>query len=73
MGGGNPPPFFHGADMDSTIKVTVTTDGKRQTYTFTVENVYGTLFKSQDVGGEVLKAVYSGLRKMFGASVSLDP
>lgn len=58
--------------MDSNIKVIVTTNGKRQTYNVTVKNVYGTMLKSQDVGLEVMKATMAGLRKMFGASVSID-
>lgn len=58
--------------MDAKIEVMVTVDGKRQSYRFTVDNVYGTLLRSQDVGLEVLKAVTGGLRRMFGASVSLE-
>lgn len=64
------PPFF-GDGMDMTIKVVTATNGKEQTRTFKVNNVFGTLNRAANPAVEVTNAVFGGLSRTFGGSVKL--
>ena len=59
--------------MDVLIQVSVGVEGKPLvSHRFRVDHIYGTLNKAADVDQVVRDALYAGLRRVFGASVTIE-